>query len=151
MKGFELLGDDHDCASDLFVEITRVDADQPEQRAELFGQIDAILRPHAAAEHDLVYPAIAGAANDNADARELVLEVREGDRLIALLLDEVRALDPAHETFGAKLRVVEALFERHVKEVEHALFGYARNVLDNERLAQLNDAISERRPSSVLP
>lgn len=140
MDGIVLLKEDHKTVKRLFREFekTRKDATPPAKRA-LVDKIVKELTTHAYIEETIFYPAARAEVPDTDDH---VLESVEEHHVVAWLLSEVAKLDPADETFDAKVTVLIENVEHHVEEEEHEWFPQVRKALGRNRLAALGERMA---------
>jgi iron-sulfur cluster repair protein YtfE (RIC family) len=89
-------------------------------RTQTLESLKSLLALHNAIEENLVYPAIANVAGDQAEAMQLFHETAEAD----ILLDALSraATDENGRTFGESLRQLTAGIEAHIQEEETTAF-----------------------------
>ena len=95
---------------------------------EIFTEISL----HSRLEEELFYPAV----KDQTD--------EDGKDLVAILIEELKALDPQDERFDAKLTVLMENVEHHIEEEEGELFPKAEDVL-GEAIDDLGAQMKERK------
>lgn len=134
MDPVELLEEQHALVKKLFHDFEEADAD----REALFADIADNLAGHTTIEERLFYPAVyVGEMKERLE--EAVEEHLSVKRLIADLLE----LDVDDEAFAAKMKVLQEQVEHHVEEEESALFPKVPDILDEERRAELGEAMRE--------
>ena len=146
MDGIVLLKEDHKKVRKLFREFekthkTASDAD----KRELVDQILHEMTTHAFIEETVFYPA---ARAEVPETDEHVLESVEEHHVVAWLCSELKNLDPAHETFDAKVTVLIENVEHHAKEEEEEWFPKVREALGRNRLAELGEQMQAARPKA---
>ena len=145
MNAIELLKKDHRTVESLFESFEKAKEKEEEtSKAELFASIKEELDAHAQVEEEIFYPAFDRAAG-NDDDKELVLEAGEEHKQVKTLLAELEGMDPADETFDAKMKVLKDNIEHHVKEEEGEMFPHAQKQLSADALEQLGQRIAARK------
>lgn len=143
MDGIVLLKEDHKAVKRLFREFERSHKDAtPEAKRELVDSIIRELTTHAFIEETIFYPA---ARQEVPDTDEHVLESVEEHHVVAWLLSELTKLDPADETFDAKVTVLIENVEHHVEEEENEWFPRVREALGRKRLTELGERMAEAK------
>ncbi len=118
MKAIDLLMSQHREVEDLFSKIEK--AKSAGKKTELFEKLADDLAIHAAIEEHHFYPAVKD------DGTE--------DNLL-----DVSASD---ETFDAKIKVLKEQIEHHVEEEEGELFPRAKQLLNEDEMEALGQAMS---------
>jgi hemerythrin-like domain-containing protein len=146
MDGIVLLKDDHKAVKRLFREFekTRKEA-SPEAKRVLVDKIIKELTTHAHIEETIFYPAARAEVPDTDDH---VLESVEEHHVVAWLLSEVKNLDPADETFDAKVTVLIENVEHHIEEEEGEWFPEVRKALGRKRLTELGERMQAAKPGA---
>ncbi|MCP2323220.1 iron-sulfur cluster repair protein YtfE (RIC family) [Hamadaea flava] len=140
MDGIVLLKEDHKAVKRLFREYERIHEDaSPAQKRALVDKIIHELTTHAFIEETIFYPAARAEVPGN---DEHVLESVEEHHVVAWLLAELAKLDPADETFDAKVTVLIENVEHHVEEEEQEWFPEVRKTLGRNRLSELGEQMS---------
>jgi hemerythrin-like domain-containing protein len=145
MKATDLLKKQHREVESLFKKALA--ADEPDERSELVDRIEDRLGVHTAIEEEIFYPAFREEATTR-KAKELVLEAYEEHHVVKLVLEELPDVDPAAESFEAKMTVLKELVRHHVEEEETEMFPAAEKKLGAERLSALA-AEMEARASEI--
>jgi hemerythrin superfamily protein len=143
-----MLKEDHKKVKRLFREFEKShkSAETAAKRA-LVDEIIKELTTHAFIEETIFYPAARAEVPDNDDQ---VLESVEEHHVVAWLLSELAKLDPADETFDAKVTVLIENVEHHVEEEEQEFFPEVRKALGRKRLGELGDQMAEARPRAPM-
>jgi len=143
MDGIVLLKEDHKAVKRLFREF--------EKHHKTIGDtakrtlVDRILHEmttHAYIEETVFYPAARAEVPDTDDH---VLESVEEHHVVAWLCSELKNLDPADETFDAKVTVLIENVEHHIKEEEDEWFPKVREALGRNRLTELGEQMAQAR------
>jgi hemerythrin superfamily protein len=146
MDGIVLLKEDHKTVKRLFREFEKTHKDaSSEAKRKLVDQILHELTVHAFIEETIFYPA---ARAEVPDTTEHVLESVEEHHVVAWLCSELRTLDPADETFDAKVTVLIENVEHHAKEEEDEWFPQVREALGRKRLTELGEQMEAARPNA---
>ncbi|NUT34478.1 MAG: hemerythrin domain-containing protein [Hamadaea sp.] len=151
MDGIVLLKEDHKAVKRLFREFEKTHKQAtPEQKRVLVDKIIKELTTHAFIEETIFYPAARAEVPEN---DEHVLESVEEHHVVAWLLSELTKLDPADETFDAKVTVLIENVEHHVEEEEQEWFPEVRKALGRNRLTELGEemmAAKSQAPADPL-
>ena len=126
-----IIHDDHQKIDALFADYARASDDAA--KLDVVRQIYRTLLPHAQAEEEIFYPALAAAAGDDDAIEEAI-----GERAAAKkTLESILAASPADPTYNMKVRMLEKEIQHHVREEETELFAEARDAgLDLEALGR---------------
>ena len=111
-------------------------------KRKLVDQICTELVTHSFIEETVFYPAVRGEVDGIASE---VLESVEEHHVVAWLLSEIEGLDPADETFDAKVTVLIENVTHHVDEEESDLFPAVRKALGRNRLTELGEQMAEAK------
>jgi hemerythrin superfamily protein len=129
---FEDLKRDHDKHRTLLSKLS--EADEPEQRRDLFEELRKELQAHAAAEEESLYATMLGNPELRDEARHSVSEHKELDDKLGELLDVDEASSAWDQAFGE----LQHRYLHHIDEEEDEMFPKAGDVLDpatEEKLA----------------
>jgi hemerythrin superfamily protein len=97
------------------------------------------LTAHAYIEETIFYPAARAGVTETEDH---VLESVEEHHVVAWLLSELQTLNPADETFDAKVTVLIENVEHHADEEEQEWFPLVRKALGRNRLVELGEQMA---------
>lgn len=111
-------------------------------RKELLREIGSLLAMHTKIEEEIFYPAVKEIGTEKAE--EMMLEAVEEHHVVDLVLAEIPKVDPAADTFEAKMTVLRELIEHHVEEEQDEVFPMAEKRLGKERIAELGERLEER-------
>lgn len=112
-----------------------LDADDPAEKKRLFEEVRRLTRLHHLGEEIVLYSRTKGVPA----LRDSSLEALEEHHYIAVMLDELHELDPAHERFAAKLGVFEEFLDHHFEEEEQEHFPAFAEELDETVQAEMAD------------
>jgi Hemerythrin HHE cation binding domain len=139
VDGIVLLKEDHKTVNGLFKEFEKTkEKATPSAKRKLVDQIIKELTTHAFIEETIFYPA---AREDAPDTKDHVLESIEEHHVVAWLLSELRNLDPADETFDAKVTILIENVRHHVEE-EKEWFPEVRKTMGRKRLTELGEEMA---------
>jgi hemerythrin superfamily protein len=130
VNAIELLESQHREVDELFEQISETEDD--EEVEQLFVQLADKLAMHAKIEELHFYPAVKAARTE-----DILLESLEEHLGIKRALADLIDMDPADETFDAKVKVLQELVEHHVEEEESDLFPKVRKILSADQLTAL--------------
>jgi hemerythrin superfamily protein len=143
MDGIVLLKEDHKKVAALFREFEKSrESAGPAAKRKLVDSIIDELVTHAFIEETIFYPA---AKAEVPKSVEHVLESVEEHHVVAWLLSELQTMDPADESFNAKVMVLIENVRHHVKEEEEEWFPEVRKALGRNRLVELGDTMQAAR------
>jgi hemerythrin superfamily protein len=135
---------DHRRIEELFKTFdAAVKADDESGQHRLALELTRELSVHAAAEEQVLYPALsrAGVVKERLDALE-------DHHAAKLLLSEIESMTPRQERFAAKVRVLGRNVARHLAEEETALLPVLRKRSNVEALRELGEDFEVRRRSA---
>jgi hemerythrin superfamily protein len=140
MDGIVLLKEDHKTVKRLFRQFEKTHKDAtPVAKRELVDTIIKELTTHAFIKETIFYPAAREGAPETTDH---VLESVEEHHVVAWLMSELVHLDPADESFDAKVTVLIENVEHHVDEEETEWFPEVRTALGRNRLVELGEQMA---------
>jgi hemerythrin superfamily protein len=134
-----LLAQQHREVEDLFDRFEQTDA--PSQQGEIARTATLELRLHTTIEEELFYPAVRA---QGGELEASVLEDLEEHHVVEMLLDELDAMSPDDERFGAKFTVVSELVRHHLEEEEDEQFPLVRDAMSQQELADLGQQMEAR-------
>jgi hemerythrin superfamily protein len=141
VKATQLLKQQHREVEQLFGKVAK--AERPAERKKLAGEIASKLEVHTTIEEEIFYPAYRE-SSETKKSDELTLEAFEEHHVVKLVLAELPEVDPADESFEAKMTVLKELIEHHVEEEEKEMFPDAEKKLGKGRLEELGAEMEER-------
>ena len=133
MKATEILKKQHREVEKLFKAVEK--SEDARTRRRLMDEIAEKLKLHTSIEENIFYPAVK--AIETKKAEEMVLEAYEEHHVVDLVLAELPKVDPAADTFEAKMTVLKELIEHHVEEEEDEMFPMAEKKFGAERSREL--------------
>ena len=140
MKATDYLRKQHKQVMKLFKEVEKTE--DARGRKRLMGEIVSQLKVHTTIEEEIFYPAVREIGTEKAE--EEILEAVEEHHVVDLVLAELPQVDPAADTFEAKMTVLKELIEHHVEEEQDEVFPMAEKRLGKERIAELGEQLEER-------
>jgi iron-sulfur cluster repair protein YtfE (RIC family) len=141
MNALELLRKDHQLVARVFEQLEAAAHSKGHKREDLFNRLRDELRLHSTIEERVFYPALA----ERPESRESILESLEEHKLVDQLLDELDATALDDEHWPAKLKVLKENVERHVESEEADVFPKARQLLGEQKLAELGKRLAEEK------
>jgi hemerythrin superfamily protein len=139
MNALEVLKQDHQKVKWLFREIRQ--ATDQAKRKQLFDKIDTELEIHAHIEETVFYPAI----EEHEEFKDMVAEALEEHKKAKTLLSELEELGADNHDFGSKLQLLMEAVEQHVAEEEGEMFPKIRELLEEDGLEQLGQALESAK------
>ena len=132
MTIFERLEEDHQHARQLLDQLLA--AGSKRSRERLFGQLKQELDVHAMFEEEVFYPAIAEA--EDAAQEEMDQAVEQHDEVTSLL-ENLNEMDLSSDEAAPLLDQLATALDQHIQEEETELFDLAREIIDDERAAEM--------------
>jgi len=144
-----LLKSDHKTVEKLFKEFEKAERSggagskaKAKAKVALVNEIIQELTTHTFIEETIFYPAAREGAPDTSDH---VLESIEEHHVVVWLLSELGGLDPAAESYDAKVRVLMENVRHHVEEEERELFPAIEKALGADDKEQLRRQLERAR------
>src|SRR5205085_10263325 len=128
MKITEILHEQHNQVRALFKRITA--SNEVRERPALLDRLIGELQIHTRLEEAIFYPALREL--DTKRSEETVPESLEEHNVVDFLVAQLPAMDLQSERFLARVRVLHALVEEHVREEEDQMFKQAEKLGDEE-------------------
>lgn len=133
IDALELLTMQHDEVDQLIGRIE--EAQDPEEKADLFRTLADNLAAHATIEEKLFYPAAMAEKTE-----DLLIESTEEHLSVKRILADMLELDVEDEHFDAKLSVLKEQVRHHARDEEEGeLFPKVRRLLSADELAALGN------------
>ena len=151
MNAIDLLKEQHEEVKELFEQLEQTE-DEDEKQA-LFQDLADSLAAHATIEEKIFYPAAYAKKT-----KELLTEAVEEHLAVKRIIADLMEMDPDHENFDAKIKVLKEQVEHHVEEEEGELFKAVSKELNATELKKLGaemkklfDQEMEGEPSEAVP
>jgi hemerythrin superfamily protein len=141
----ELLVADHETVDKLFERFAGLGDGAKKTKQQVADRIIRELAVHAVVEEQVLYPVIRECSEE---LEAHVLESLEEHHVGKVLLAELQNMDPDHERFDAKVKVLSEIIRHHVKEEEKDIFPEVRKKLDDEVLADMGKAIKKAKKAA---
>ena len=141
MDAIALLKADHDKVKKLLNELETTTERGVKTRAELFSTIKGELTLHEIVEEEIFYPVLKA----HPKAKDIVLEGYEEHHVVDTVMGEMLDLPVSDETWTAKFSVMKENLEHHIEEEEGEMFKQAKQVFDEDELAQLGEDMEARK------
>jgi len=142
MDAIEMLRADHEKVKELFRKYEAAGDRAYQQKKRIAEEVFAEITVHSTLEEELFYPAVK--AETDKQGQELVAESVEEHHVVAMLIEELKALDPKDERYDAKFTVLMENVEHHIEEEEDELFPEAEDVL-GDGIDELGAQMKERK------
>jgi Hemerythrin HHE cation binding domain len=107
----------------------------------VFSQLQHDLEIHEAIEEEFLYPAL----KEHPKTRDIALEGYEEHHVVDEVMGEMLHLPVSDETWTAKFTVMKENLEHHIEEEEGEMFKQAKQVFDEDELAQLGEYMEARK------
>ena len=138
-----LIKADHREVEKLFHEFEDAGDRAYKTKQQLVTQIIKELEVHATIEEEIYYPAVDAKAKK--DGKELVAEAVEEHHVVKVLLGELATMSAEDDAFDAKVTVLIENVRHHVEEEEEELLPQSEEILGDEELASLGEAMAARK------
>jgi hemerythrin superfamily protein len=142
MDAIEMLKADHEKVKELFRQYEAAGDRAYQKKKSIAEEVFTEITVHSSLEEELFYPAVK--AETDKQGQELVAEAVEEHHVVAMLIEELKALDPKDERYDAKFSVLMDNVEHHIEEEEDELFPEAEDVL-GDAIEDLGAQMKERK------
>ncbi len=118
----QLVHDDNVKVAELFFQFSQ--AEEDDEKQDLFKQIMLGLKVHAQLVEELYYPLLPETAKeeDKEEAEELVFEAEASNYVASMILDVLVTMKPSDDYFDGKMKVLHCLVKEQVKREEKEMF-----------------------------
>jgi hemerythrin-like domain-containing protein len=145
MDAMSLLKEDHQKVKKLLSELESTTERGVKTREELFTKVKQELVVHEAIEEEIFYPAL----KEHSKTKEITLEAYEEHHVVNTVMAEIEGVAYDDEKWGAKFKVMKENLEHHIEEEEGEMFKQARQVFDQDELAQLGESMTARKEELI--
>jgi hemerythrin superfamily protein len=145
MDAMSLLKEDHQKVKKMLGELEPTTERGVKTREELFTKVKQELVVHEAIEEEIFYPAL----KQHPKTKEITLEAYEEHHVVNTVLAEIEGVSYDDEKWGAKFKVMKENLEHHIEEEEGVMFKQAKQVFDEDELAQLGESMMARKEELV--
>ena len=142
MDAMTLLKEDHRKVKKMLAELESTTERGVKTREELFTKVKQELVVHEAIEEEIFYPALEGASEDQGDRPG---GLRGAPRRGHGHGRDRRSRATTTRQWGAKFTVMKENLEHHIEEEEGEMFKQAKQVFDEDELAQLGESMMARK------
>lgn len=139
-----MLKADHATVKRLLRELDETSPRSGKQRERLVADIEREVKIHSQLEEELFYPTFKKCAEDT-ERESLFYEATEEHHVVDMVLPELKSTSAKAPEFAAKASVLRELIEHHIREEEGEMFPQARQLMSDEQLRALGDAIEARK------
>jgi hypothetical protein len=145
MDAMSLLKEDHQRVKKILGELESTTERGVKTREELFTKVKEELVVHEAIEEEIFYPAL----KEHPKTKEIALEGYEEHHVVDAVMAEIEGVAYDDEKWGAKFKVMKENLEHHIEEEEGEMFKQARQVFDEDELAQLGKSMLARKEELI--
>ena len=145
MDAMSLLKEDHEKVKKILGELESTTERGVKTREELFTKVKQELVVHEAIEEEIFYPAL----KQHPKTKEIALEGYEEHHVVDTVMAEIEGVAYDDEKWGAKFKVMKENLEHHIEEEEGEMFKQAKQVFDEDELAQLGKAMLARKEELI--
>jgi hemerythrin-like domain-containing protein len=145
MDAMSLLKEDHRRVKKMLAELESTTERGVKTREELFARVKRELVVHEAIEEEIFYPAL----KEHPKTKDIALEAYEEHHVVDTVMAEIEGVAYDDETWGAKFKVMKENLEHHIEEEEGEMFKQARQVFDQDELAQLGESMKARKEDLI--
>ena len=145
MDAMSLLKEDHRKVKKMLAELESTTERGVKTREELFTRVKRELVVHEAIEEEIFYPAL----KEHPKTKEIALEGYEEHHVADTVMAEIEGVAYDDETWSAKFKVMKENLEHHIEEEEGEMFKQARQVFDQDELAQLGESMKARKEDLI--
>ena len=146
MDAMSLLKEDHQKVKKMLGELESTTERGVKTREELFTKVKQELVVHEAIEEEIFYPAL----KQHPKTKEIALEGYEEHHVVDTVMAEIEGVAYDNEKkWGAKFTVMKENLEHHIEEEEGEMFKQAKQVFDEDELAQLGESMLARKEELI--
>jgi hemerythrin superfamily protein len=145
MDAMSLLKEDHRKVKKMLAELESTTERGVKTREELFTRLKQELVVHEAIEEEIFYPAL----KEHPKTKEIALEGYEEHHVVDTVMAEIEGVAYDDEKWGAKFKVMKENLEHHIEEEEGEMFKQAKQVFDEDELAQLGKSMLARKEELI--
>jgi hypothetical protein len=145
MDAMSLLKEDHEKVKKILAELESTTERGVKTREELFTKVKQELVVHEAIEEEIFYPAL----KEHPKTKEIALEGYEEHHVVDTVMAEIEGVAYNDEKWGAKFKVMKENLEHHIEEEEGEMFKQAKQVFDEDELAQLGKSMLARKEELI--
>jgi hypothetical protein len=145
MDAMSLLKEDHEKVKKILAELESTTERGVKTREALFTKVKQELVVHEAIEEEIFYPAL----KEHPKTKEIALEGYEEHHVVDTVMAEIEGVAYDDEKWGAKFKVMKENLEHHIEEEEGEMFKQAKQVFDEDELAQLGKSMLARKEELI--
>ena len=135
MTAIDILTQDHRKVDDLFTQIESDGSD----RKQIFGQIYNALTLHSQAEETFFYPELELSSETSGDVQHSYKEHKQ----VKEMLEQLATSNPDSAVWMTRLNELKESVQHHVEEEEGELFPKSKEVLGEQKLAEIGRKIEQ--------
>jgi hemerythrin-like domain-containing protein len=141
-NAIDMLKADHEKVKELFHHYEAAGDRAHQKKKSIAEEVFTELEVHTTLEEEIFYPAMKRKANQ--DGKDLVAEALEEHHIVAVLIEELKSLDPTDERYDAKFKVLRENVEHHIEEEEEEMLPEAGEVI-GAQLQRLSRRMQDRK------
>jgi hemerythrin superfamily protein len=141
-NAIEMLRADHRKLKELIDEFYAADERAYRTKKAIAERVFRELEVHTRLEEEIFYPAVKSRMDEVGE--DLILESVETHRVIATLIDELKAMKSDDVFYSAKFKVLAENVEQHIEAEEGELFPGAQQKLGDD-MKRLGEELERRR------
>jgi hypothetical protein len=145
MDAMSLLKEDHQKVKKMLADLESTTERGVKTREELFTKVKQELVVHEAIEEEIFYPAL----KQHPKTKVIALEGYEEHHVVDTVMAEIEGVAHDDEKWGAKFTVMKENLEHHIEEEEGEMFKQAKQVFDEDDLAQLGESMLARKKELI--
>ena len=145
MDAIALLKEDHAKVKKMLADGEETTERAEVGRTELFAKLKEEMLIHERIEEEVFYPAL----KEHPKTKEIALEGYEEHHVVDTVMAEIEGVAYDDEKWGAKFKVMKENLEHHIEEEEGEMFKQAKQVFDEDELAQLGKAMLARKEELI--
>ncbi len=139
MDIFDLLTSDHEKIKKILEQMEQTSARAGKRREALLDHLNENLLPHMYAEEQYFYQIL---LDETAD-KEIVYQALEEHRAAKAVLLDLEDAPSDDPRWSARCKVLKELVEHHIEEEESTVFDVAREIMDQDRAADVAKRFKE--------
>ncbi|WP_019177355.1 hemerythrin domain-containing protein [Methanomassiliicoccus luminyensis] len=132
----------------MLEKLTQTGIEDADLRMEVYADLSMRVEAHERAEAQTLHAAIM--KEEDVRIREIAMESLEQERIIRLLLVELRKIGVDDELWMPKLRVLKSIIENHFMVEEGLVIPAAKDLLDKQTMDRLSDEYEGRVKEGLM-
>ncbi len=149
MDIFDVLSTDHEKVRKILEQMEQSSTRAGKRREALLDHLSENLLPHMYAEEQYFYQILLDETSD----KEIVYQALEEHRAAKAVLMDLEDAPSDDPRWLARCKVLKELVEHHIEEEESTVFDLARDIMDQDRAAEVAKrfkALKKEAPAHAL-